>query len=110
MRPILVAITLLLSTLTSPLLAADLTSEQSAQARQLFTALGCQACHDFNKSGSTLAPSLDRIGLKLNAEQILARLQLPAQKLGQGEKFMPSYRTTAPAQLELLSRFLAQRK
>jgi len=109
MRTIL-AITLLLATLLSPLQAAELTPEQGQQARLLFTALGCQACHDFDKSGSTLAPSLDRIGLKLSAEQIMARLQLPPLKSDQGKNFMPSYQTTAPEQLELLSRFLARRK
>ena len=90
--------------------AEPLTQDQQQQAWRLFKALGCRACHDFDKSGSTLAGSLDRIGLKLNEAEILQRLQMPSQKIPLGKEFMPSYRTTPPEQLGLLSRFLAARK
>lgn len=96
--------------LTNNLYAKPLTKAERQQARQLLSALGCRACHDFEQSGSTLAPSLNRIGLKLNAEQILQLLNLRPEKLGSEKKFMPSYQTTPRAQLTLLSRFLANRK
>ena len=102
--------TLLLLILAGNLHAALLTKAQQQQALRLFSAFGCRACHDFEKSGSNIAGSLDRIGLKLSKEKILQRLQLPPEELGRGEKFMPSYQTTPPEQLELLSRFLAARK
>ena len=105
-----VIFTLLLLALSTSLQAEPLTHDQEQQARRLFTALGCRACHDFNKSGSTLAGSLDRIGLKLGEAEILKRLQLPPADIPEGEKFMPSYQTTPLEQLELLSRFLANRK
>ncbi len=101
---------LLLIILGTPALAAPLTSEEQQQARQLFVDLGCRACHDFEKSGATLARSLDRIGLKLDQKTILQRLQQLPEQLGEGDMFMPSYRTTPRAQLELLSHFLAERK
>ncbi len=100
----------LLIILSSELHAEPLTENQQQQAHRLLTALGCRACHDFNKSGSNLAISLDRIGLKLSEAEILQRLQLPPEKLDEEEKFMPSYQTTSIEQLKLLSRFLANRK
>lgn len=105
-----VFITFLLLLLAGGLAAEPLNKDQREQAWRLFSALGCRACHDFNKSGSNLAGSLDRIGLKLSEEMILQRLQMPAEKLPRGEKFMPSYQTTPTEQLKLLSRFLAERK
>lgn len=89
--------------------AAPLGEREEQQARHLFAVLGCRACHDFEQSGSNLAGSLDRIGLKLNEAKILERLQLPPVKLGTGDKFMPSYQKTPIEQLKLLSRFLAER-
>lgn len=108
MRALLPLFLLLL--LAGPALAAELNATQQREAARLFTALGCRGCHDFAKSGSTLASSLDRIGLKLSAAQILQILQQPPQQSPPGEKFMPSYRTTPRAQLELLSDYLAARK
>ncbi len=102
--------TFLLLALAANLHAEPLTKTQQQQALRLFSAFGCRACHDFENSGSNIAGSLDRIGLKLRKEQILQRLQLPPEEVGQGEKFMPSYQTTPADQLELLSRFLASRK
>jgi len=105
-----VFITLLLMLVAGALQAEVQSQGQQEQAWRLFSALGCRACHDFNKSGSNLAGSLDRIGLKLNEEEILQRLLIPADQLPRGEKFMPSYQTTPIEQLKLLSRFLAERK
>jgi hypothetical protein len=106
----IIAIILSLSVFCAPLAAAELPPEEQRLAKKLLSDLGCKACHDIDKSGSTLAGSLERIGLKLDAAQIQARLQRPSKDLGQGKNFMPSYQTTAPEQLELLSRFLANRK
>ena len=105
-----VFLTLLLLAVSGILHAEPLSESQNQRARHLFLDLGCRACHDFDKSGSNLAISLDRIGLKLSEETILQRLQLPPEKLDQGAKFMPSYQTTPIEQLKLLSRFLANRK
>lgn len=84
--------------------------EQSQEAQQLLYRLGCLGCHDFNASGASLAPSLDRVGLKLDADAIFKQLSYPPAVLGSGEKFMPSYQTTPVEQRRLLSRFLANRK
>lgn len=100
----------LLLILSSGLQAEPLSKDQQLQAQRLFTALGCRACHDFNKSGSNLAISLDRIGLKLNEAEILQKLQQPPRKMDPEDRFMPSYQTTSIKQLKLLSRFLANRK
>jgi len=108
MKPVLILFLLLI--LASGLQAELLSKTQQQQAQRLFTALGCRACHDFNKSGSNLAISLDRIGLKLNEAEILRKLQQPPGKMGPEDKFMPSYQTTSLEQLELLSLFLANRK
>ncbi len=108
MRPVL--FTLLLLGLCTPLHAEPLSKSEYRQAQRLFVALGCRACHDFEKSGSTLAGSLDRIGLKLNEEEILRRLQLAPEERDEANKYMPSYQTTPADQLKLLSRFLAARK
>ena len=102
--------TFLLLVLCGGVHAEPLTQDQQQQAWRLFKALGCRACHDFDKSGSNLARSLDRIGRKLNEAEILQRLQMSPQEIPRGKKFMPSYRTTPPEQLDLLSRFLAERK
>lgn len=106
----LFALTLLLLLFSNNLSAEPLSAKEKQRARSLLLALGCRACHDFDQSGSNLSISLDRIGLKLEEDAILKQLQKPAEKLGKGEKFMPSYRTTAPDQLKLLSHYLAQRK
>jgi hypothetical protein len=102
--------TFLLFFFASGLYAEPLSENQRQQAQRLFSALGCRACHDFARSGSNLAGPLGRIGLKLNAESILERLQLPPEKLTEGDKFMPSYQSTPLEQLQILSRFLANRK
>ncbi len=102
--------TFLLLALASGLQAEPLSKDQQQQAWRLFTALGCRACHDYDKSGSNLAGSLDRIGLKLSEENILKRLQMSPEAIPRGDKFMPSYKTTPIEQLELLSRFLANHK
>ncbi len=101
---------LILLLLSSGAQAEPLSKGESQLARQLFSALGCRACHDFDKSGANLAGSLDRIGLKLNEEKILTRLKQPPAAEQGGNKFMPSYQTTPIEQLKLLSRFLANRK
>ena len=101
---------ILLLVISSGLHAEPLTTDQKQQAWRLFTALGCRACHDFNKSGSNLAGSLDRIGLKLGEEEIFQKLQQAPKEQRQTDKFMPSYQTTPTKQLRLLSRFLANRK
>jgi hypothetical protein len=108
MKPVFFIFLLLI--LSNGLHAEPLTKDQHQQVQDLFTALGCRACHDFDKSGSNLANSLDRIGLKLSEAEILQRLQRPPKKLDVGENFMPSYQTTSIEQLKLLSRFLANRK
>lgn len=90
--------------------AEQLSYEQAQQAEQLLYRLGCLGCHDFNASGARLAPSLDRIGLQLDEAGIFKQLDQPAEALGRGEKFMPSYQTTPVEQRRLLSRFLANRK
>lgn len=101
---------ILLLTLCGLVSAAPLDESEEKQARHLFAVLGCRACHDFEQRNSNLAGSLDRIGLKLTEAKILERLQLPPEKLGTGEQFMPSYQKTPIEQLKLLSRFLAERK
>jgi hypothetical protein len=101
---------LLLLCLNATGYAAPLNENEQQLARRLFVTLGCRACHDFEKSSSTLAGSLDRIGLKLGETRILELLLLPPGKIGHGDKFMPSYQTTPIEQLKLLSRFLAERK
>ncbi len=106
----LTALTFLFLLCTAPLLAQPLTVAEETEARQLFVALGCQACHDFDKSGSKLAASLDRIGLRLDEAQILERLQRTPRQAAAAEPFMPSYSSTPLAQLKLLSRFLAGRR
>lgn len=106
----IVYFTFLLLLCGGSLAAQPLSQAEDAEARRLFAALGCQACHDFDKSGSNLAPPLDRIGLKLSQEQILERLQRPPGQTGAGKNFMPAYDSTPPEQLKLLSRFLAGRK
>lgn len=106
----LTALTLLILLCASPLAAQPLSAAEHTEARRLFVALGCQGCHDFNQSGSTLAGSLDRIGLKLDETQILELLLRTPQQTAAADKFMPSYNTTPRAQLERLSRFLAGRK
>ena len=108
MKPVFILFLLLI--LSSGLQAEPLSENQHQQAQRLFTALGCRACHDFNKSGSNLAISLDRIGLKLNETEILQKLQQTHDNKNPEDKFMPSYQTTSLEQLELLSRFLANRK
>lgn len=90
--------------------AEQLNPEQLQEAQQLLYRLGCLGCHDFNDSGASLAPSLDRIGLKLGEEEIFKQLDQPSETLGRGRKFMPSYQTTPIEQRRLLSRFLANRK
>ncbi len=106
----IICLTILLFALALPLRAESLSSDQNREAGRLFAALGCRGCHGFAPGENGFGPSLDRIGLKLDAAQILQRLQLAPEELGQGEKFMPSYRTTPIDQLELLSRYLAARK
>lgn len=105
-----ISLSILFILFCSPLVAAPLSEADQKEAWRLFVALGCQGCHDFNRSGSNLAESLDRIGLKLNEAQILERLQRPPERHGKGDKFMPSYQTSPITQLKLLSRFLAERK
>jgi hypothetical protein len=90
--------------------AEQLSPEQSQEAQQLLYRLGCLGCHNFNDSGANLAPSLDRIGLKLGEEAIFRQLAQPSENLGHGQEFMPSYQTTPLEQRRLLSRFLANRK
>jgi hypothetical protein len=109
MRSIIASI-LILSVFCAPLVAAELTPEEQRLAKKLIRDLGCQACHDLDKSGSTLAGSLERIGLKMDAAQIQARLQRPVEDLGRSKNFMPAYHSTTPDQLKLISRFLANRK
>ena len=107
----ILAASICLLLITTAAIAQPLTPEEEQEARRLLVVFGCRACHDFEKSGSTLAPSLDRIGRKLDEQAILKRLQRPpAKKKVPRDKFMPSYRSTPAEQLELLSRFLAGRK
>jgi len=105
----LTALTMLILFCGSPLAAQPLTAAEETEARQLLMALGCQACHDFDNSGSKLAGSLDRIGLRLDETRILELLLRTPQQAAAAEKFMPSYSSTPRAQLELLSHFLAGR-
>jgi len=108
MHVLLTIFLLLLS--SAGLRAEELSPAQRLEAEQLLHRLGCLGCHDFNASGANLAPSLDRIGLKLDENAIFKQLDQPPAALGSGEKFMPSFQTTPAAQRRLLSRFLANRK
>jgi len=98
--PILLAI-LLFALGQLPAFAED---KPEADARRLINALGCKGCHKLEGDGSTLAPALDNIGSRMTREQISNHLASHATTDQQG--FMPSYNTTSPAELSLLSDFL----
>lgn len=107
MKPINLLILLLLAQLLTalPLLAEE---AREAQARRLFNALGCKGCHMFEGDGGSLAPPLDQIGSRMTREEISARLARHADPQQNG--FMPSYRTSSPEDLDLLSDFLYNHK
>jgi len=78
------------------------------RARRLMNALGCKACHSFERSGSNLAPPLDRVGERYNQQQlkdILSRHR--DQSISTG---MPSYATTPDEDLIAILQFLAAHK
>ena len=85
-----------------------LAEDPEARARRLMNALGCKACHNFEKSGSTLAPTLDRIGTRLNLDQLQEKIT--NHRKGKAESFMPSYATTSEEDLNDILQFLAAHK
>lgn len=89
---------------SSPALAEN----PEARARRLMNALGCKACHSFEKSGSTLAPPLDRIGARLTFQQLQEKLT--GHRNSKGKALMPSYATTAEEDLNGILQFLADHK
>lgn len=82
--------------------------DPESHARRLINALGCKACHSFEQSGSTLAPSLDRIGKRLTAQQLMEKLIAPRDE--NKKEFMPSYATTPQKDLDAIVQFLVARK
>lgn len=82
--------------------------ENEARARRLINALGCKACHSFERSGSMLAPPLNRIGARLTLPQLQEKMA--EHKPEEGEKFRPSYATTPPEDMDAILQFLATRK
>jgi len=96
---------LALALLTTLAVAAE---PSEAEARHLFNALGCKACHRFDGQGGSLAPPLDQIGSRMTRAQIQAHLVAHREPRGNG--FMPSYSTTSTEELELLSDFLYSHK
>lgn len=85
-----------------------LAEDPEPQARRLMNALGCKACHSFEQSGSALAPPLDRIGARLNLQQL--KEKLTAHRNNNKKIFMPNYMTTPEEDLNAILQFLANHK
>lgn len=97
--------TLLLGVLLLCFSLPAMAESDEARARRLINGLGCKACHSFEKSGSTLAPALDRIGLRFSQQQLQEAL---SKHRGVDSKpFMPSYATTPEEEINILVQFLA---
>lgn len=81
-------------------------AEETAEirARRLINALGCKGCHKLEGNGGSLAPILDKIGSRMTRDQI--RKHLAAHSESRKNGFMPSYKTTSPAELTDISDFL----
>lgn len=73
-------------------------------AVKLLNAMGCRGCHRLGGFGGTLGPSLDKVGTRLEADQLRQKLIEP-QALRPGTK-MPSYSHLKEADLEVLVKFL----
>lgn len=82
--------------------------EPEAKARRMMNALGCKACHSFERSGSTLAPPLDRIGARMSLQQLQNKLTIHQAR--KEKSFMPSYSTTPKEDLNVILQFLAEQK
>lgn len=98
---------LLLTLLLLPALTNAAETDE-ARARNLINSLGCKGCHSFDGSGANFAPSLDKLGNRLTAAQIKAKLLDPSR--GGQESMMPSYSQFDPQQIEILADFLAARQ
>ena len=82
--------------------------DSEAQARRLINALGCKACHSLEQSGSILAPSLDKIGARMDLKQLTEKLTIHKEK--KPKTAMPSYATTPDQDLTAIVIFLASLK
>ena len=105
-RPTLLALLIALIILIPRLLLAAEPSE--TEARNLFNALGCKGCHQFEGEGGSLAPPLDEIGSRMTRHQIKEKLIAHTETRKNG--FMPSFSTTSDKELDLLSDFLYNHK
>lgn len=97
-------ILLLLSILAQGPLPCSAAEDTEEPARNLLHALGCKGCHRLQGEGASLAPELDHIGSRLTHSQI--EQHLIAHTTPDKGAFMPSYNTTSPAELKLLSDYL----
>lgn len=98
-------ITGLIFLFTAPSICAE---ENEARARRLLNELGCKGCHSFEKSGSMLAPPLNRVGARLTLQQL--REKMEGHSPEEGKPFRPSYATTPAEDIDAILRFLATRK
>ncbi|MBC7789216.1 MAG: cytochrome c [Anaerolineae bacterium] len=84
--------------------------------RELLTQNGCVGCHQLEGKGAPIGPTFDGIGKRLTAEQIRKAILLPNEDVTKGYEtvagIMPTTfgQTLTAAQLELIVKFLAERK
>lgn len=79
--------------------------EVEARARRLINELGCKACHNFERSGSNLAPSLNRIGTRLSLQQL--RQRMAVHQAAVGKDFRPDYANLPAEDMDTILLFLA---
>ncbi|PLX75811.1 MAG: hypothetical protein C0615_07530 [Desulfuromonas sp.] len=92
-------------------LAALFTSSAAADealARKLLVSQGCKGCHVLEGEGGKLGPALDKIGARLNADQIRQKLLDP--KADNPKSYMPGFAHLKENELQAMIDFLSNRK
>ena len=89
-------------------LPAAANPDAEATARRLLNSQGCKACHRVEGAGATGGPELEKVGSRLNAEQIRARLANPQKQHAGGR--IKDFSHLQGAELDALALFLSGRK
>jgi len=90
------------------ILLAGTAFADDALARKLLTSQGCKGCHIFEGNGGTLGPAIDKVGTRMNAEQIEQKLLDP--KATSPKSYMPNFKHLKDEEIKALVDFLKNRK
>lgn len=104
----LIISTLLIALLPVCVPAAVAQTESTEVALQLLNSQGCKACHRIKQAGASVGPDLDKVGSRLDKEQLRGKLVNPQKSHATGR--IADFSHLRDQELDALIAFLSELK